>query len=46
MLVPALLGNAIGFRLQDRIDQALFRRLTLVVLIVAGLNLVRRGLGY
>lgn len=44
MLAPGLLGMGIGFRVQDRIDQALFRRLTLAVLVVAGLNLVRRGL--
>jgi hypothetical protein len=29
---------------QDRLDQARFRRFTLVVLALAGLNLVRRGL--
>ena len=44
LIVPALLGLWIGFRLQDRIDQRLFRRLTLAVLIIAGLNLVRRGI--
>jgi uncharacterized membrane protein YfcA len=44
MLVTGLIGMGLGFRVHDRIDQALFRRLTLVVLIVAGLNLVRRGL--
>ena len=44
LIVPAVLGMWIGGRLQDGIDQVLFRRLTLVVLAVAGLNLVRRGL--
>lgn len=44
LLVPALAGVALGFRVQDRMDQQLFRKATLVVLIVAGLNLVRRGL--
>lgn len=44
LLAPALLGMALGFAFQDRIDQALFRRLTLLVLVVAGLNLIRRGL--
>jgi uncharacterized membrane protein YfcA len=44
MLAPALVGLFIGQLLQDRIDQSLFRRLTLIVLVVAGLNLVRRGL--
>ncbi len=44
ILIPSLIGLALGFSLQDRIDQTRFRRLTLVVLVVAGLNLVRRGL--
>jgi hypothetical protein len=35
---------AVGFAVQDRIDQAAFRKATLVVLLVAGGNLVRRGL--
>jgi len=34
----------VGFRVQDRLDQQVFRRVVLSVLIVAGLNLVRRGL--
>lgn len=44
LAVPSLLGMWLGFRIQDRIDQATFRRLTLAVLLLAGLNLVRRGL--
>ena len=44
MLLPAVIGIYIGFRVQDRLDQEKFRRATLLVLIVAGLNLVRRGL--
>lgn len=44
LCVPALLGMGLGFMVQDRIDQALFRRATLVVLFVAGLNLIRRAL--
>ncbi len=43
LLPAALLGMTVGFRLQDRMDQALFRRATLVVLVVAGLNLIRKG---
>lgn len=43
LLVPAMLGLALGVFVQDRLDQARFRRFTLVVLAVAGLNLVRRG---
>ena len=44
MLLPAVIGIYIGFLVQDRLDQEKFRRATLLVLIVAGLNLVRRGL--
>lgn len=44
MVVPAVIGMMIGFRYQDRLDQAKFRRITLIVLGVAGLNLIRRGL--
>lgn len=45
LLIPAaLLGLGLGFSLQDRIDQVMFRRLTLAVLVISGLNLVRRGL--
>lgn len=43
-LVPtAVLGMAIGFQVQDRIDQKTFRRATLAVLLLGGLNLIRRG---
>lgn len=45
-LVPtSILGLALGFRVQDRIDQQAFRTATLVVLLIGGLNLIRRGLG-
>ncbi len=44
MVVPSVLGLWLGFRLQDRLDQVRFRRWTLVVLALAGLNLVRRAL--
>ncbi|SMX26906.1 Sulfite exporter TauE/SafE [Pelagimonas phthalicica] len=44
MVIPAVLGMWIGSRLQDRIDQAAFKRATLVVLLVAGVNLLRRAL--
>ncbi|QQA42310.1 sulfite exporter TauE/SafE family protein [Pelagovum pacificum] len=44
MIVPAMVGMWIGLRLHDRVDQSVFRKVTLVVLVVAGLNLVRRGL--
>ena len=44
LLAPALLGMAAGFSLGDRLDQRRFRQVTLIVLTVAGLNLIRRGL--
>ena len=44
LLLPALAGQWLGFRAGDRLDQELFRKVTLGVLVVAGLNLVRRGL--
>ena len=43
LLVPSFLGMWIGFQLQDRMDAERFRTATLVVLVVAGLNLLRRG---
>lgn len=44
MLVPAGLGMWIGLRLHDRMDQDRFRQVTLIVLVLAGLNLIRRGM--
>lgn len=44
VIIPALLGQSIGIWLQDRMPQAVFRRATLAVLVIAGLNLIRRGL--
>jgi uncharacterized membrane protein YfcA len=44
MLLPiALFGMWIGFKIQDRLDQARFKQITLFVLVIAGLNLLRRG---
>lgn len=43
LLVPALSGMWLGFRIHDRIDQHTFRKATLAVLFVAGLNLIRKG---
>lgn len=43
MLVPAVVGMVAGTWAHDRMDQALFKRLTLVVLVLAGLNLLRKG---
>lgn len=44
MLIPAFIGMLIGMRVSNKLDQQRFRRWTLVVLTIAGLNLVRRGL--
>lgn len=44
MVVPAVLGLWAGFRMHDHLDPARFRRWTLVLLVLTGLNLVRRGL--
>ncbi len=43
MVVPALLGMGLGLWFHDRLPQARFRTLTLIVLTLAGLNLIRRG---
>lgn len=43
LVIPALLGMWLGFKLGDRFDQERFRRATLWVLVIAGVNLIRRG---
>ncbi len=43
LLIPAGIGMFIGLKVQDRVDQATFRKATLAVLFIAGLNLVRRA---
>jgi len=44
LTVPAMAGMWLGLRMHDRIDQATFRKATLLVLLIAGANLLRRGL--
>lgn len=44
LVVPAMLGMWLGFQIHDRLDQDRFRQITLIVLVIAGLNLLRRGL--
>ncbi|WP_410218725.1 sulfite exporter TauE/SafE family protein [Paracoccus sp. (in: a-proteobacteria)] len=44
LCVPAIGGMLGGFALHDRLDVGQFRRWTLVLLILTGLNLVRRAL--
>ncbi len=43
LLPAALVGQAAGMRMSDRLDPELFRRLTLVVILIAGMNLIRRA---
>ncbi|MFU8823047.1 sulfite exporter TauE/SafE family protein [Yoonia sp.] len=43
LVVPGLLGMWLGFRLGDKFDADRFRKVTLWVLVIAGVNLVRRG---
>ena len=43
-IIPAFFGQWIGFKIQDSINQVLFSKITLCILLVAALNLIRRGL--
>ena len=44
ILVPAaILGMRLGRIVQDRIDQSVFMKATLLVLMIAGVNLIRRA---
>ena len=43
-VLPALAGIALGRRVHDRLPQQSFRRLTLLLLVLVGLNLIRRAL--
>ena len=45
LVVPAMIGMSLGFRLQDRLDQERFRLWTQALLVVTGMNLIRGGLG-
>ena len=44
LVIPAVAGLLLGRIVQDRLDQQRFRKVTLVLLILAGLNMLRRGL--
>lgn len=43
LILPAMLGMWMGGKVSDRINQTAFRRVTLLVLLIAGLNLIRRA---
>ena len=45
LVLPALIGQSLGVAIQDRLDQAKFRRWTQILLILTGLNLMRRVVG-
>ncbi|OSP55102.1 sulfite exporter TauE/SafE family protein [Pseudoruegeria sp. SK021] len=44
MVPPMVIGMMIGQLVQDRLDQARFRKVMLCALLVVGANLVRRGI--
>src|SRR4029079_3776479 len=44
MTVPVMLASLVGYEVPDRLDQELFKRTTLIVLVLTGLNLLRRAL--
>lgn len=44
LILPAMLGMYFGGQVSDRIDQVVFRRATLIVLLIVGINLIRRAL--
>lgn len=45
LVLPAMVGQAIGYQLQDRLDPHRFRRWTQVLLVLTGLNLIRQASG-
>ena len=44
LTLPTMAAMVAGYRVQDRLDQDRFRTVTLAVLVLTGLNLVRRAL--
>lgn len=45
LVVPVMIGQQVGLAIQDRLDADVFRRVVLVVVGLASLNLIARGLG-
>ncbi len=45
LVVPAMIGQSLGVAVQDRLDQLKFRRWTQILLVLTGLNLMRRAVG-
>lgn len=44
MIVPAMIGFALGARIRDRLSQRIFRNVVLVVFLLLAINLIRRAL--
>lgn len=45
LMVPiTIVGMKIGAHIQDKLNQAMFQRIALIVLIISGLNLIRKGI--
>lgn len=44
LVLPTMAAMFVGYRVHDLLDQERFRRATLLVLVLTGLNLLRRGL--
>lgn len=44
LLIPGFIGMRMGFWMLDRLNPDMFRKVTLIVLVITGANLVRRGL--
>ena len=45
LVLPAVVGMLLGYAVQDRLDQRRFRRWTQILLLLTGLNLLRRAFG-
>lgn len=45
LVLPAMIGQSLGVAIQDRLDQSKFRRWTQTLLVLTGLNLMRRAVG-
>lgn len=46
LVLPAVIGQSLGQHIQGRLDQARFRRWTQILLVLTGLNLMRRVVGF
>jgi uncharacterized membrane protein YfcA len=44
LLIPSVIGMWLGFRIQDRLEQEVFRKATLLLLAIAGANLIWKGI--